>query len=276
VGVAKALYVQLFNSAGTVDKAPSIAQSKGMTLAWGDEFTSPLSISRTGVGTVYTATKPSYWGPSEFGDAVFADPAWGTGNLGAVGRDFLRIRASGRPSSIPDPLGYNRSYLGGMVSSAALGGSGFSAQYGYFEARILGAPGAGTWPAFWTLSTGSIVTAGASTGEVDAIELYGHDTGGSCRGIHNWIDGRDDQQVDCRDGITDWALNWHTYGAKVTPDGTTFYIDGQQVKTMTGLINADQPHYFLINLAMGAGWPTDLTPTKDVADLYVDYIRVYS
>ena len=202
----------------------------------------------------------------------------GAESLGTVGGDFLRIRGSVLPASRTDPFGWNRSRLGGMVSSARVGGSGFAAQYGYFEARILGAPGEGTWPAFWGLSNRSLIDPEDATGEVDAVELYGHDTMNTCHSIHNWVDGADDKQVECVDdkGIEDWALQWHTYGARVTPTGTVFYVDGHEVAMLHGVINTDQPYYFMVNLAMGGGWPVDLASTGDVSDLYVDYVRVYT
>lgn len=34
--------------------------------------------------------------------------------------------------------------------------------------------------------------------------------------------------------------------------------------------------FFLINLATGGGWPVDLSRTGGLADMYVDYVRVYS
>ena len=276
-GLAAPLYVQLFNQGGIPDSAPDIPQSKGLTLSWSDDFRGPLSISRTGEGAVYAATQPSVNGPSEFGDAVFADPASGTPNIGTVGGDYLQIRLSDRPPGVPDPSGYDRRYLGGMLSSVAVGGAGFSAQSGYFEARILGAPGPGTWPAFWALSTAGLVDRASSTGEVDAVELYGHDRTGACFSVHNYV-GREDKQVDChQDALADWALHWHTYGVRVTPDGNaTYYVDGKQISVLHGLVNTDQPYFFLLNLAAGGGWPIDLSPTGGASDMYVDYVRVYT
>jgi beta-glucanase (GH16 family) len=37
-----------------------------------------------------------------------------------------------------------------------------------------------------------------------------------------------------------------------------------------------QPMYFLVNLATGGGWETDLMRYDGIIDMYVDYIRVYS
>jgi hypothetical protein len=36
------------------------------------------------------------------------------------------------------------------------------------------------------------------------------------------------------------------------------------------------PFFFLINLATGGGWPVDLSRYGGIADMYVDYVRVYS
>ena len=107
--------------------------------------------------------------------------------------------------------------------------------------------------------------------------MYGDNTVGSCHSIHNWAGG-DDKQIDCTDdnGISDWALDLHTYGARVSPTGTTFYVDGTEITTMHGLINTDQPYYFLIDLAIGGGWPIDLDATAGVTDVYVDYVRAYT
>ena len=33
--------------------------------------------------------------------------------------------------------------------------------------------------------------------------------------------------------------------------------------------------FFLVNLALGGGWPIALEPVQDRAMLYVDYVRVY-
>lgn len=272
---ASPLYVQLVNEVGTASGRSDYAP-EGMTLQWDEEFVDPISITQDGAGALYTATKPTARGPSEFGEAVFADPAWGEQTIGVLDDDFLRIRSQPLEGRA-DPGGYDRTAVSGMVSSMRIGGSGFGAQYGYFEARILGAPGRGSWPAFWTLNSGSTVSTDGLIGEVDAIELYGHDTLGGCTAVHKWVDGNDDAKSECIDDTgADWAMAWHTYGVQVTPDGAEFFIDGESVTTLRGLQLEEEPFYFLVNLALDGGWPVDLGQTGDVTDLYVDYIRVYT
>ena len=73
-----------------------------------------------------------------------------------------------------------------------------------------------------------------------------------------------------------WAASWHTYGARVTPGGATFYVDGVEVTRVTGLTHTEEPFYFLLNLALSHDWPIDLARTGETTDLYVDWVRVYT
>ena len=70
-------------------------------------------------------------------------------------------------------------------------------------------------------------------------------------------------------------MSWHTYGASVSPSGTTFFIDGQVVATAPQVDDQGAPMFFLVDLALGGGWPVDLRSVQDRASLYVDYVRVY-
>lgn len=270
------LYVQLINRGGDRVESRGFAPDD-MTLQWDEGFTSPLSISRTGTDSEYAASKPARWGASEFGDATFADPADGLDTITVIDEDYLRLRVIPTPDGPTGPFGHE--HFGGIVSSGRVGGSGFSAQYGYFEARMLGAPGKGSWPAFWMLDTEDSTNRGETTGEVDAVELYGHDTTTACHATHNFVEGTDiDDVVDCNvgSGFEDWAMTWHTYGVQIVPGGAVFFIDGIEVSRASGLRAHDLPYYFMVNLALGGGWPIDLAATGDVTDLYVDWVRVYT
>lgn len=273
-GQERPLIVQVLNSDGRSPVA-STAGRKGRTLLWQDDFSGRISASPTGARTTYASTKPEYGGSSQFGDAIFADPAWSTANLGTVDGGYLRMRLSPK-GDLPQAESDSRKQLGALISSSAVGGGGTSVQYGYFEARILGAPGQGTWPAFWMLTNPSLVRAGGAGAEVDAVELYGRDTSTACHALHSYPG--DKSTIRCLpvEPSTDWSTQWHTYGVDIRPDGSRFYVDGKLVVTLTGQTHTAEAYYFLLNLASGGGWPVDLSATRGVSDMYVDWVRVYS
>lgn len=269
------LYVQLDNTGGQPlaqgDSAPS-----GMTLQWNDNFTAPISVTRNGAGADYAATKPSYKGGGDFGDAIFADPSWGLNTIATDDSNFLRIRLQ-PTGTLKDPNGWNRTHVAGIVSSLKVGASGFAAQYGYFEARMLAPAGYGSWPAFWLLNSENAAPRETAAAEIDTVELYGQFPLGSCHTLHAW-NGPGNSQGLCPNpnGASDWALSWHTYASWVKPGEIDYYIDGRLVATIPNPTLTNEPFFFMINEALGGGWPEKLAGTGDTADLYVDWVRVYT
>ena len=68
--------------------------------------------------------------------------------------------------------------------------------------------------------------------------------------------------------------DFNTYGVDVTPEWTTFYLNGGSVWRTKSEPEFSQPLYVLVNLALGSGWPIDKTPNPSY--MYVDYVRVYA
>jgi hypothetical protein len=74
-----------------------------------------------------------------------------------------------------------------------------------------------------------------------------------------------------------WFESPHIYACKVTATDTIYYCDNTEVARHATLpVCKKQPLFFFINLATGGGWPVDLSRYDGVADMYVDYVRVYS
>lgn len=272
------VYFQLYRSgSGPAADVASSTGARGRTLAYAEEFTQPLSISRSGLDTDYTAAKPVVEGEQDFGDAVFADPAQGVGGPHVVDNSYLRIDVAPTPPGYIDPQRWGRTHLGGMLASARAGGSGFSAQYGYFEARMLLPAAPGTWPAFWVLPSDNLIAAQPVVAEIDALEHYGHNPVAACQSTHDYRDGGDFGLAQCGQRFPNErsALSWHTYGVSVTPTDITFLIDGHVVATAPQVRGGGAPMFFLTNLSVGGGWPIKLAAVQDRAVLYVDYVRVY-
>lgn len=268
------LYVQLDNARG-LPRPTSGSAPSGMTLQWSDDFMAPISVTQSGAGADYAATKPALWGGSEFGDAIFANPAWGLNTIATVDSNFLRIRA--QPTTMADPNGWGRTHVAGMVSSLKVGATGFSAQYGFFEARILAPAGYGSWPAFWLMNSENAANREVAASEVDTVELYGQFPAGSCHSLHAWnAPGNSEAKCLSPNGSSDWALSWHTYAAWVKSDRVDYYIDNRLVATILHPILTEEPFYFMLDQSLGGGWPIKLAGTGDTIDLYVDWVRVYT
>jgi hypothetical protein len=265
---------------GTVDPAKHVSSAvpaNGRTLVYADEFDGPLSVSRSGAGADYAAGKPTHSGVEDFGDAIFADPALKLGNLAVVDNAYLRVAVRPNPPGFADPQGWGRTRTGGLLAGARQGGSGFSAQYGYFEARMLVSAGPGTWPAFWLLPSDNLIRPQPAVAEIDAVELYGHEPTGACHSTHEFQGGKDGGIARCGRRWPDerTALAWHTYGVSITPTEIVFSIDGREVATSPQVSGGDAPMFFLLDLALGGGWPVALESVQDRAVLYVDHVRVY-
>jgi beta-glucanase (GH16 family) len=68
--------------------------------------------------------------------------------------------------------------------------------------------------------------------------------------------------------------DFHTFGAAVEPDTTTFYLDRMAIARTPTPLEHRRPMFILVDLALGAGWPIDQTPNPSY--MYVDYIRAYA
>jgi hypothetical protein len=289
--------LQLFNQGGVpwregLPKNPPAAA--GMALLFADDFDKPLSISgRDSKGTYYEHKPPD--GSQDFSTlrfTGFSEP----GNPFAQCGTWLRIRADENKGSA------------GLISSLKFDGTGITAMAPcYFECRMIGSNATGAWPAFWLLS----VQKGkdAPCDEIDVIEAYGGEGKDSpnafdkyCVTPHAWGQGKPGQEAEqaalkqIRGGKgsagmdhapqvvsmknvgipSTWYQASHTYAVKITETDTVYYCDDLEIARHKTLeVSKKAPFYFLVNLATGGGWPVDLSRYNGIADMYVDYVRVY-
>ena len=162
----------------------------------------------------------------------------------------------------------------------------YAFQYGTLVVRAKVTNLTGTWPAIWTLGTDC---EWPSNGEVDVMENYGGDIlanfawGTDTRWSAKW-DASHWPVADFGDGWTDdfhiWELQWSETRMTIRLDGQVLN-DVSLADTINGSANCagenpfQQPHYLLLNLALGsAGGSVDNLefPTRYL----VDYVRVYA
>ncbi|WP_165219486.1 family 16 glycosylhydrolase [Aquisphaera insulae] len=286
-------YLQLYNRGGIswregIPTAPPPA-AEGMRLIFADDFRGKLSISGTDTKATYYDHKPPN-GSQDFSVHVFSDFQSPKNPFHQVD-DYLRIRAD------------DRTHASGLLSSIKNDGSGIKARVPcYFEARLIGPNATGTWPAFWLMTdymTDSKTKGGdkAPVDELDILEAYGGEGHGSPNAFdsymvtpHCWNQGEEGKAMEKKafEGLLNpikmgkfgirsaWFETFHIYGCKITETDTIYYCDDVEVgRHPTFPVSKANPHFFLINLATGGGWPVDLSRYNGIADMYVDYVRVY-
>jgi beta-glucanase (GH16 family) len=145
--------------------------------------------------------------------------------------------------------------------------------YGRLEARIKGAPGIGTWGAFWTLGTDIDTILWPWCGEIDITELVGKDSSLVLGYIHGPGGNSRGTKFDINQN---WANDYHTYAVDWMPDQVVWYVDGQKYS----VINREgkpwaygKQHYVLLNLAMGGNLGGSIDPDLKETTMKVDWVR---
>jgi beta-glucanase (GH16 family) len=158
-------------------------------------------------------------------------------------------------------------------------------RYGRFEMRARIDTRAGLWPAFWTLGASGQWPHG---GEIDIMEYYrgmllaNAAWGGARRFEAIWDDSR--KPIAGFDNRA-WSERFHLWRMDWDERSILLSVDGQPLNDvdLTKTVNADgsstnpfhQPHYIIVNLAVGGTQGGDPSSTSFPAKYEIDYVRVY-
>jgi beta-glucanase (GH16 family) len=169
-------------------------------------------------------------------------------------------------------------------TSSSLHTSGLhSWQYGRFEMRGRIETRAGLWPAWWTLGVSG---EWPSNGEIDIMEFY------NGRILANVACGTTTQWVAKWDSVTKtiasfndpmWSSKFHVWRMDWDDTKIDLYVDDALLNTtnLADMLNPNgqspfrQPHYMLVNLAIGGLNGGDPSGTPFPTRYEVDYIRVF-
>ena len=167
--------------------------------------------------------------------------------------------------------------------------SRFAFRYGRVEVRAKLPVEAGTWPAIWTLGA-NVNELGnpfgteygdvgwPACGEIDIMEQRGWDKNTTIAYFH-WGDTRtgayesEGSDIVNRRSTSDfrvYALDW-------TEESLRVFVDDELVHELpnTEARPFDNPHYLLLNIAMGGNLGGDVPRTFSEATMEIDYVRVY-
>jgi beta-glucanase (GH16 family) len=156
--------------------------------------------------------------------------------------------------------------------------------YGRFEMRARIDISAGLWPAWWTLG---ISKPWPANGEIDIMEYYKDKllANIACLGADKKPEWFSSIHLTDSLGGKKWAAQFHTWRMDWDEKYITLYVDNQQLlkAPMLLLKNQDgsgfnpfkQPHYMLLNLAIGGMNGGDPSGTSFPRRMEVDYVRVW-
>ena len=197
-----------------------------------------------------------------------------------VSEGTLKIVAKKEPYTT---MGSTKQYTSARLNSI------FTFQYGRVEVRAKTPTMGGTWPAIWTLGAnineignyhgdtfGSV--SWPDCGEIDIMEQRGWDKNNTIGYFHwgNTVTGAY-ENAGSEIPITGVGSQYHIYSLEWTEESMRVEMDGQLVYELQNTQERpfDNPHYILLNIAMGGNLGGEIPAnfTEDVME--IDYVRVY-
>jgi endo-1,3-1,4-beta-glycanase ExoK len=196
---------------------------------------------------------------------------------------FLRLLRLLRPFTASTPrLSLAALLLAMLAPKAALAVQGAelyrttASFYGRFEARVRYAPGEGVVSSFFLWKDGSSST--TSWNELDYEKINGN-----CRLTTNIWTGRGTQSSQTHTLTFDVCADYHTYVLEWTPDYIAWFIDGTQIRRVTGASvteytqNASQGMAIHFNLWAGdASFGGTLNPSTLPVRQYINWVAYSS
>jgi beta-glucanase (GH16 family) len=258
-------------------EAASAYGKDGYKLVWADEFNKngkpDLAVWKYEKGFVRNEEDQWYQ----------EDNAWCENGLLII---EARKEARRNPLYIPGSKEWRTSREKITHTSSSINTSGrHSWQYGRFVMRGKIDVSSGLWPAWWTLGEKG---EWPSNGEIDIMEFYKGKilaniaVGTSARYKAKWYS---TTKAVTELGGKEWASKFHVWRMDWTEKYISLFVDDKLMLkvNMADLKNKDakgvnpfqQPHYMLLDLAMGGLNGGELGDTKFPNRFEVDYVRVY-
>jgi Glycosyl hydrolases family 16/Calx-beta domain len=156
-------------------------------------------------------------------------------------------------------------------------------KYGRMDIRAKLPKGKGIWPAIWMLGSNISTTAWPACGEIDIMELLGHEPSKMYGTMHWGVANGASSQSGGNYILPgeDFSQKFHVFSIVWDTDKIEWYVDNQKFFTgnrssVTGNNPFDDSFFFILNLAVGGNWPgnpdgTTVFPQR----MLVDYVRVY-
>ncbi len=159
-------------------------------------------------------------------------------------------------------------------------------KYGRLDIRAKLPAGRGMWPAIWLMPTDDAYGGWPNSGEIDIMELIGHEPGTVYGTLHYGDPVKRHAQQGAKYTLPSGAFadDFHVFRFDWEPGQMRWYVDDRPYQTLTNWHTRaasfpapfDQRFYLILNLAVGGDWPG--APDEKTAfpqAMAVDYVRVY-
>lgn len=147
--------------------------------------------------------------------------------------------------------------------------------------------GQGIWPALWLLGDNIDQVPWPACGEIDIMELIGHQPGTVYSTVHGPVTGGPGvgqgfslpEGQKFADGFHVFTFEWHPHHLEFLIDGQLFFVAPRnKIEDERGASEwvYDHPYFLILNVAVGGNWPgsPDAT-TVFPQSMAVDSIRIY-
>jgi beta-glucanase (GH16 family) len=234
----------------------------GMNLVWSDEF---------GGKTINSSnwsydTGGSGWGNNEL------EYYTNSSKNAFVSNGYLIIEAR------KEPMGTNNYTSARMISKDKK-----TFTYGRIDFRAKLPKGQGIWPALWMLGNNIASTPWPACGEIDIMELLGHEPNKTYGTVHWGAAGGASTHIGGNYVLSsqNFSDSFHLFSLKWEADKLSFLIDDVTFFTanksqVNGDYPFDKPFFLIMNVAVGGNWPGNPDATTVFPQrMIVDYVRVY-
>jgi beta-glucanase (GH16 family) len=263
--------VPVLTTLPVIQGAASSPEDEGWTLVWADEFEGTSVDSGKWEHQIGTGASEGLqnWGNNE--RQYYTDRPENS----RVEEGRLHITAR------------QESFGGRQYTSARLRTRGKGDwTYGRFEIRARLPRGRGMWPAVWMLPADNEYGEWAASGEIDIMELVGHEPATVHGTLHyggTWPDNTYSGSSYTLPS-SDFSQDFHVFALEWAPGEFRWYVDGFRYRTQSQWHTQghdfpapfDKRFHLLINLAVGGNWPGNPDATTEFPqELVIDYVRVY-
>ena len=173
---------------------------------------------------------------------------------------------------------------GSQYTSARMITSGCAEfQYGRIDIRAKLPQGQGIWPALWMLGANFWTVGWPHCGEIDIMELVGHEPN-KVHGTIHWQNEINGQKADTGSSTTldsgIFADEFHVFTIIWDNQKISWFVDDEVFRevdiTASHMTEFHAPHFFIFNIAVGGNWPGNPNAsTVFPQQMVVDYIRVF-